>query len=460
MNRYRLLLTALVFLGLVTMFFPAVTHSQTVYRGAVPRITRGFGADGTFSVDTLRFPATGWDSNGITRNVEVYYPRGTTSPRPTMLFAHGFGGNDPNYYGEIFRNLASRGYVAVFVPYPISLNFPALYRTLDSGFAEAVRRFPNVIDSTRIGFAGHSFGAGALPSIAFKAFTSRGWGARGKFLFSMAPWYSLETTQEQLRTFPRDTKLIMQIYADDATNDHRMAMDVFININIPTSEKDFVTVFADTVQGYAYTAGHSLCVINTPTGGTFDAYDYYAVFRPLDALMQYTFDPTNAAAKNIAIGNGSAEQVFMGNAGGRAVKPLVVTDRPTPLATAPRASFQCDNALNTRSAYCSLQAPVAVREAVREETSQYVPFWAQLFPQPASDHATLSLRLQTPQILTVSVFDILGNERLRILSDATLSAGNHHIEIPLATLPSGAYICRLVANGAYTATALPLLVHP
>jgi hypothetical protein len=460
MNRYRLLLPALVFLGLVSIFFPAVTHSQTVYRGTVPRITSGFGADGTFAVDTLRFPATGWDSTGMTRNVEVYYPRGTTSPRPTMLFAHGFGGNDPSYYGEIFRNLASRGYVAVFVPYPISLNFPGLYRTLDSGFAEAVRRFPKVIDSTRIGFAGHSFGAGAIPSIAYKAFTSRRWGANGKFLFPMAPWYSLETTQEQLRSFPRDTKLIMETYADDATNDHRMAMDIFININIPTSEKDFITVFADTVQGYAYTAGHSLCTVNTPTGGVFDAYDYYAVFRPLDALMQYTFDPTNAAAKNVALGNGSAEQVFMGNVGGRAVKPLVVTDRPTPLATSPRASFQCDNAVNTRIAYCSLQAPVAVREAVREETSYSAPFSAQLFPQPASDRATLFLRLQTPQTLTVSIFDILGNERLRILSDAPLSAGNHDIDIPLATLPSGAYICRLVANGAYAATALPLLVHP
>jgi hypothetical protein len=172
--------------------------------------------------------------------------------------------------------------------------------------------------------------------------------------------------------------------------------------------------------------------------------------------MQYTFDPTNATAKNVALGNGSAEQVFMGNVGARAVKPLVVTDRPTPLATAPRASFQCDNAVNTRIAYCSLQAPVAVRE----ETNHSTPFSAQLFPQPASDRATLSLRLQTPQTLTVSVFDILGNERLRILSDAPLSAGNHDIDIPLATLPSGAYICRLVVNGAYAATALPLLVHP
>ncbi|MBD1206898.1 MAG: T9SS type A sorting domain-containing protein [Ignavibacteria bacterium] len=449
MNRSRLLFSTIILLGLFVSSF-AIVRSQTLYRGPVPRITSGFGADGAFAVDTLRFPASGWEGAASTPNVEVYYPRGSTTPRPTMLFAHGFGGNDPRYYGELLRNVVSRGYAAVFVPYPISINLAGLYRTLDSGFAEAVRRFSTVIDSTRIGFAGHSFGAGAIPSIAFKAFTTRKWGANGKFLFPMAPWYSLETTQEQLRSFPGDTKLLMQIYADDATNDHRMAMDIFININIPNSEKDFITVFADTVQGYSYTAGHQLCTIQTPTGGVFDGYDYYAVFRPLDALMQYTFNTANTAAKNVALGNGSAEQVFMGTVDNRILKPMTVTDRPTPLSTAPRAGFQCDNATNTRRDYCSLQAPVAVREETR-------PF-ARLFPQPASDRAVLSLRLQAAQTLTVSIFDILGRERLRVLPETPLSAGNHDIEIALASLPSGAYLCRLVANGSFT--SLPLLVQP
>ncbi len=449
MNRSRLRFSALILLGLFVCSSARV-RSQTVYQGTVPRITSGFGADGTFAVDTLRFPASGWEGAASTPNVEVYYPRGSTTPRPTMLFAHGFGGYDPRYYGELLRNVVSHGYVAVFVPYPISINLAGLYRTLDSGFAEAVRRFPAVIDSTRIGFAGHSFGAGAIPSLAFKAFTTRRWGANGKFLFPMAPWYALETTQEQLRSFPSDTKLLMQTYADDATNDHRMAMDIFININIPNAEKDFITVFADTVQGYSYTAGHQLCTIQTPTGGVFDAYDYYAVFRPLDALMQYTFNPANTAAKNVALGNGSAEQVFMGAVGSRIVKPMTVTDRPTPLSTAPRATFQCDNATNTRRDYCSLQASVSVREDTR-------PF-ARLFPQPSSDRAVLSLRLQTAQALTVSIFDILGRERLRVLSETLLTAGNHDIEILLASLPSGAYMCRLGANGSFT--ALPLLVQP
>ena len=414
----------------------------------MPRITSGFGADGSFAVDTLRFPASGWDGAASVPNVEVYYPRGSTTPRPTMLFAHGFGGNDPRYYGEIFRNLVSRGYVAVFVPYPLSLNFSGLYRTLDSGFAEAVRRFPTVIDSTRIGFAGHSFGAGAIPSIAFKAFTERGWGALGKFLFPMAPWYALELSQEQLRTFPSDTKLIMEIYADDATNDHKMAMDVFLNINIPAAEKDFITVFADTVQGYTYTAGHSLCTTLTPTVGVFDAYDYYAVFRPLDALMQYTFNPTNTTAKNVALGNGSGEQVFMGSVGNRTLKPMSVTDRPTPLVSASRATFLCDNPTNPRRSYCSLQ----ITAAGHDETL----FPTRIFPQPASDMATLTLFLPHTQVLAPIIVDVLGQERLRF-APIPLSAGVQEIRLAVESLSNGAYFCRFQLGGK--PTALPFLIQ-
>lgn len=430
----------------------AVSFAQdAVYRGPIPRITTGFGADGTFAVDTVRFPAIGWDSASIalpnaSRTVEVYFPRGTTSPRPTMMFAHGFGGNDPRFYGELIRNCVSRGNTVVFVPYPISINFASLYQTLDSGFAEAVRRFPNRIDSTRIGFAGHSFGGGAIPSIAHKAFTQRRWGANGKFLFPMAPWYALETSQEQLRTFPRDTKLVMQIYADDATNDHRMAMDVFLNIAIPNEEKDFVTVFADTVQNYVYGAGHNVC---TSAGvSPFDAYDYYGVFRLLDALMQYTFDNSNSRAKNVALGNGSAEQVFMGSAAGRVVKPLGVTDRPSPIPTAPRAQFQCDNQTNPRRAFCTLQiTSVGHKEAVSG---------VHLAPQPASDAVRLRIRTENAEEITVSLVDVLGNEHIR-RTEMLQSAGEHEILLPIEALSNGFYLCRIRTQSGVTTA--PVLVR-
>ncbi|MDW8220200.1 MAG: alpha/beta hydrolase [Bacteroidota bacterium] len=434
---------------------PVSAQETSTYQGPIPRITSGFGADGMFQVDTVRFPAIGWDSastglplSGMARNVEVWYPRGSTSPRPTLLFAHGFGGNNPNFYGELLRNCVSRGYTVVFVPYPVSINFASLYRTLDSGFTEAVRRFPMLIDSTRIGFAGHSFGAGALPSLAYKAFVQRNWGTRGKFLFSMAPWYSLEISQQQLRSFPADTKLIMQIYADDAINDHRMAMDIFLNISIPDDNKDFVTVFADTVQGYIYEAGHGVCTMNTPTGGRFDAYDYYAVFRLLDALMQYTFDTTNKAAKNVALGNGSAEQVSMGSIEGRLIRPLSVTDRPNPLPNAPRPQFQCNQVLNPRRGFCGLQVLSVTQE------SQSVR--AYIAPQPASEQVYVRIGLKHPAAVTVSITDVLGVEHLH-MPLGILNIGEYECVVPVVAFANGLYFCH-IRTYEYDCT-LPLLIR-
>jgi acetyl esterase/lipase len=438
--------------------------AQTPFRGLVPPITSGFGAAGAITeIDTLRFPAIGWDSAGIQRNVEIYTPRGERSPRPTLLFAHGFGGNDPRFYGEIFRNVVSRGYTAVFVPYPISLNFPALYRTLDSGFAEAVRRFPSAIDSTRIGFAGHSFGAGAIPSIAYKAYTERGWGANGKFLFPMAPWYALDISQEQLRSFPLDVKMIMQIYADDAVNDHALAMDIFLNINIPDTEKDFITVFADTVQNYVYSAGHNLCTMETPTGGVFDAYDYYAVFRLLDALMRYAFDPTDNAAKNVALGDGSPEQVFMGEFAGRALKPLTSTNRPTPLTGAPRTTFQCNNIANPRRNFCTLPAITGVERRGEQNIAGANATGARLYPQPAADRARVAFVLPAARRVSCAIFDALGRRRSEAgegkewEKEDVLPAGAHEWDLPLERLPNGFYICRLLLGDE--AIALPFSVQ-
>jgi Secretion system C-terminal sorting domain len=427
-----------------TTLFAQVVNA---YLGPLPRITSGFGADGTFQVDTLRFPATGWEAPSV-QNVEVYVPRGATSPRPTVMFAHGYGGFNSRFYGEILQHAASRGYVAVFVPYPITLNFPALYRTMDSGFAEAVRRYPRLIDSTRIGFMGHSFGAGAIPSIAYKAYVERGWGKNGKFLFPMAPWYALETTPAMTRTFPNDTKLLVHVYQTDLTNDHRLAIDIFRTINISAAEKDFVTVLPDTVNNYVFAAGHGLC--NTLSGtnsAAFDGYDVYATFRHMDALMEYTFNPSNAAAKNVALGNGSAEQVFMGVVGNRTLKPLRVSDAPVPDPVSPRAQFSCTNELNPRREFCtfttSVQSPIHLHSSL-----------LQIIPNPSNHAALIRVMSQQAENMTIHIYNVLGQEVIR-LTEQTLSAGGvHEVSLDTSLLPQGLYQCRVEIGEAWISSSL------
>ncbi|HJV19236.1 MAG TPA: hypothetical protein VJ552_05095, partial [Sediminibacterium sp.] len=194
-----------------------------------------------------------------------------------------------------------------------------------------------------VGFMGHSFGGGASFALAYKGFVELGWGENGRFIFVQAPWYSYEITEQQIQGFPSNTKLISQVYDDDVINDHRMAIDLFKRINIPETEKDFMLVKKSVVGGYTYTAEHNLPSART----AYDAYDYYAVYRLLDALIDYSFNG-NIAGKNVALGNGSAEQVTMPGYKGDTMLPLEVTDNPLPKYPQSRYRFPYENRQNPR----------------------------------------------------------------------------------------------------------------
>lgn len=109
----------------------------------------------------------------------------------------------------------------------------------------------------------------------------------------MAPWYSYQITQQQLQSFPSNTKMITQVYDEDTYNDHRLAIDIYKNINIADSEKDFYYLKTSTVAGYTYHTYHNL-----PNSRTaYDAYDYYGIYRLLDALIDYSFNNNQSAKK-------------------------------------------------------------------------------------------------------------------------------------------------------------------
>jgi len=296
--------------------------------GTIPPPASGYGADGPFSVTVQTFASPGPFLPGS--NVSVFLPDGATGPVPTIFFAHGFNGENPDLYRGILNHLASRGYGVVFSPYTnIGSNQSLRYDQMFNGFEAALTNFSTQLDSTRVGFVGHSLGGGAIPSLTYRGVAESGWGSNGAFMFAMAPWYSYEITQNQLETFPDHVKMVMEIYDDDRINDHRMAIDIFENINISDSEKDFITLFSDSNDGMTQTADHVV-----PNGGgplgllDFDALDFYGINRQIDALADYTFND-NLDGKNVALGNGSPEQTFMGTwQDGTPFTPLSVTDDP------------------------------------------------------------------------------------------------------------------------------------
>ena len=312
--------------------------------GPISRPASGYGADGSFTVAKISFNSPVYTG----KKVEVFYPKEAITARPTVFYSHPFGGEESEYNIGLFEFIAKKGYVVVFAPYPTNgVTVDERYNTLWQSFRKAATDYPNLIDKTKIGFMGHSFGAGASFALAYKGFVEEGWGANARFLFTMAQWYSYQITPTQLASFPANTKFISQVYDDDVTNDHRLAMDMFKNINISASEKDFILVKKSVLPTYTYTAEHNL----PNTRSAYDAYDYYVVYRLLDALMDYSFNG-NEAAKNTALGNGSAAQVTMPGYRGQLLTPLVVTDNPVPVYPQSRYLFSCGSVDNPRSGYC------------------------------------------------------------------------------------------------------------
>lgn len=316
--------------------------------GPLSKPVSGYGADGPFEVERIVFPNPAYDQ----MQPELFYPANNTTPTPTIFFGHGYGGNRSSFYQGVMNFIAKKGYAVVFVPYPTrGGTVEDRYDILWTGYKEAVRKFPTIIDTTRVGFIGHSFGGGAIIGLAHRAFTETGWGENGRFLFPLAPWYSYQLSDAQLSSFPDNTRLLMQVYEDDQINDHRMAIDIFKRINISYSEKDYVMISSDELDGYLYRADHSVPTTFGQDDRSLDAYDYYGVYRLLDALMDYTFK-NNTAAKNVALGNGSSEQITMPTYNRHTLKPLVVTDEPQPAHGRDFYHFYCNHERNPRSAAC------------------------------------------------------------------------------------------------------------
>lgn len=318
-------------------------------QGPIQKPVSGYGADGNYEVAEINFTNPQYTST----QVSIFYPKGITTPRPTIFFSHPYGGEDKSYNTGLYNFVAKKGFVIVFVPYKtLDSTINHRYQTLWEGFMKAAQDYPNIIDTKKVGFMGHSFGGGATIDLAYKAFTENGWGENGRFIFTMAPWYSYNwgsvlTTEQQLQNFPANTKMITQVYDEDDVNDHRLAIDIFKHINIADSEKDFIYFKSSVIAGYTYVTDHVM-----PTSRkAYDALDYYGVYRLLDALIDYSFNG-NASAKNTALGNGAAVQVTMPSYNGQAMAPLEVTDNPSPKYPQSKYQFPCNSLSNPRVGYC------------------------------------------------------------------------------------------------------------
>ena len=194
----------------------------------------------------------------------------------------------------LITHMTSRGFVVVHSPYPSSgTDIPGRYNIMWNGFFLATQQYASRMNLQQVGFLGHSFGAGAVPAMAWNGLVGQGWGKQGALLFILAPWYSYNMTNVQLQSFPKNVNMIIQVYNEDTTNDHRMAVDLFTNFGIPDSKK----AYYNTVPGAVEPVGHTV-----PSDKEINDLDTYAVRTPLDALLDYTFKLDNRVCDALSFG--------------------------------------------------------------------------------------------------------------------------------------------------------------
>lgn len=387
----------------------------------IPKPVSGYGADGTHTVGVISFV----NPNFTSKNIEIYYPSDIQTPVPTIFYSHAYGGNISDNISGMLNFVAMKGYAIVFVPYQtLGVTVEDRYANLLNGFRMAARNYPAVIDTTRVGFMGHSFGGGASFGLAHQCFTENNWGSNGRFIYALAQWYSYQLDDHALSSFPADTKVLVEVFDDDTTNDHRMAIDVFNHINISAAEKDYILLKSDTINGYVYSAEH-----NVPsTSVAFDAYDYYAYYRFIDALADYAFHGS-AAGKLTALGNGSVEQVTM--PGG--LKPLVQTDTPFTSYPESKYTFPCSSSDNPRSDQCVGTTEINDVVAVHQEPL--------IYPNPVTNAFRLKQNENTSGA-KIGIYSVSGEKLME------LDSRGSDKEINVSFLPAGIYV--LKAGQTYT----------
>jgi acetyl esterase/lipase len=294
-------------LALFALSVSSVEAAETAQCAARP-ITSGYGADGPYKIETRALANPG-DAND---RMTIYSPQGAPGPRPVIFFGHGFGPGRTETYADIIRHMVSKGYIVVFSTYPMrGVTIDQRYDSLWQGFEAAAAQSGAQMDLSRVAFVGHSFGAGAVPAMAYKGLVEKGWGKNGAFLMELAPWYSYQITNAKIAALPARAVQFIEVYDNDEVNDHRMAIDLYKT----SHATDRFYFLVQSNEACSFTANHA-----TPGRNEAVLQKQYAVSRPFDALADWVFSG-NAAGRAVLSKMGEANPGY---------QPLRRSDAPTP----------------------------------------------------------------------------------------------------------------------------------
>ncbi len=330
----------------------AVTRPSYRDSANIPELSGSmYGAMGEHPVRiaSMNSPWPDYADNGD-MSVDLYFPSDISGKRPTVFFISGWHVYHSERYRSLLYFIASQGFNAVFVPYlnvePMS-NLNILLTILDGVVAGP---WAERIDTSKVGFAGHSMGAGL---VFYLAQQRSNWGAQGRFLFPMAAWWGFHLPATGNYQLPANTNLIVQVNHDDSGTDPRQNIDFLLHNNVDAERKTYLYLPGDA----NHISDHHVSYSVEENGVYYhDALDQVGLHRPLESLMRYSFEG-DTQWKSIGLPDpGDANYNVLHTTNGISVlstdDPLGNHVVPVPAEQDLEAAFLCSRDTNPRWKMC------------------------------------------------------------------------------------------------------------
>lgn len=414
-------------------------------------IVNSYGAWGTENY--IREPGIDVPGKGT---ITFYHPDTAPVQQATVFFISGWG-RDYTSYDRFFKYVAGLGYNVVNIYNLNPGNIQVSYQNSLDMMQLAVNTYNDWIDTGKVALMGHSYGGGSTIWLGKQIFDPNGlnWGNQGRFIMVFAPWLSFLVTDTDLQNYPAGVKLLMLQSYDDFhyggptyNTDPRALRAVYELINIPDSEKDFITMFSDqnpahtyvyNGQTFSYIANHYVCYTDLTDGNNnpYDALDVYSSNRLFNAMAEYVFEG-NTGAKNVALGNGSNEQKDMGTLPDLAVTDYYVTTRPESVF-----EYKCsentpgtwgDPAIWKLQDYCEDSDGDGLIDALQVKEEGKMMFT--IYPVPATGFIHIKLFDKYQKIEYVDIKNVDGKTVLKFINPL-----NNDFDI--SVLPAGIYFIHI-----------------
>jgi len=279
-----------------------------------------------------------------------YYIFEPANPRPDMapvvLFIHGYQALLPTAYTEWIGHIVRKGYTVVWVKYDTGITVPwAFSMYVEAAWKDALHRLDtywwedHVLpekDSRwyiKTAVVGHSAGGYLGPILAAHAADPGSEIPAPYAVVSIEPGGLGVIPKADFSLIEPATKMVILVSDEDDIVCKSTGQAIWkATSQLPDENKDFLFYRSDRHGRPEQIANHFFP--NTSGYGdtaAVDARDYYITFKLSAALLDCAF---KGAECEYALGNGAAEQVFMGGwSDGRPIRPLEWIPDPSGLET-------------------------------------------------------------------------------------------------------------------------------